>query len=70
MSHLAFAYRCGWCGMPCAADGDPMGDDAPKTTGETTTVEGSCCRQDVRRRLVSREMAMDAGDPDLEGTEL
>ena len=67
--NTAWAYRCGWCGMPCSSDGEPMGDDAPTTDGETVQVEGECCREDDDGELVqvSKSMAMDAGEPEMEG---
>jgi hypothetical protein len=30
--------------MPCDADGEPMGNEAPTTDGETVQVNGECCR--------------------------
>lgn len=65
-----WAFRCGWCGMPCGADGEALGDDAPTTDGETQHVNGNCCPGgDDEDRMVqaSREMALDAGDQGLEG---
>lgn len=69
-----YAYRCGHCGQPCDAEGVPMpAEDAPTTTGETERLHGQCCayladeEEDEVWIEVTREMAMDAGDPSMEG---
>lgn len=66
---LDWAFRCGWCGMPCGSDGEPMGDDAPVTTGKTKHLNGTCCPNGDEPPLVQviHEMALDAGEPDMEG---
>lgn len=44
-----WAYRCGWCGMPCDENGRPLGEDAPVLDAdapegtETGLVNGLCC---------------------------
>lgn len=66
---MSWSYRCGWCGMPCDKEGIAMGNDAPQTTSETVTLSGDCCPDGDDRQFVkvSREMALDAQDPRLEG---
>lgn len=61
-------YRCGYCGGCTDSDGNPIDwYDAGWDTAEPT--QGLCCAgQDAERRMiVTREMAMDAQMPDIEG---
>jgi len=68
-------YRCGYCGNPCDIDGrvlemwqiavlNPFVD-----WNNADLVYGECCayEQEEDRRQVTREMAMDAGSPEMEG---
>lgn len=75
-------YRCGWCGYPVDQNGDELHgvhDTASADEyleahhgAEEVLVDGVCCPggpEQVRDRIqVTREMAIDAGDPTLEGT--
>lgn len=68
-------YRCGWCGQPTEQDGTVLtmsqiglvSDIARWDTAES--VHGECCAQREQESCdrVTREMAMDACDPSLEG---
>lgn len=68
-------YRCGWCGYPTDQRGAPVpGDPAAyleEHAGATEElVQGECCprgNEEEQERAASREMAMDAGDLNLEG---
>jgi len=72
-------YRCGYCGAPVSKDGEPLtvneinkmeseGVDWDKAEQE----HGLCCleSQNLERQgeYVTRDMALDAGDPSLEGS--
>lgn len=75
-------YRCGHCGNICDSTGLPLPDDSEefKRSSEildkigdskTELVHGDCCvHEDLKftQMLVTRDMALDAGDPSLEGT--
>lgn len=76
-------YRCGRCGTYTDKEGNPIDfekfpEEADRiyqinnNFGDTTTeaVNGNCCQEDERheKMRVTRDMAFDAGDPDLEGT--
>ena len=61
-------FRCGWCGHPTDATGEPLRDlsDWQETVAEL--LNGACCPNgDGSPRYVTRDMAIDAGDPLLEG---
>jgi hypothetical protein len=73
-------YRCGWCGYPTDKDGNTLHDEpfekAKKiidTYGDgehTHLVNGSCCpngNYEPEYIRVTRDMALDAQDPSLEG---
>ena len=63
------AYRCGYCGGPTDAKGKVLYEiDETLDYDSADMTEGDCCSQrESERRYVTRDMAMDAGDPDLEG---
>ena len=75
-------YRCGHCGNICDSTGLPLPGDSEefKRSSEilnkmgdskTELVHGDCCvEEDLKftQMRVTRDMALDAGDPDLEGT--
>lgn len=71
-------YRCGWCGHPTNEKGQTLqGNDFKKAVniiekygdGRTEKTHGDCCvrEQTENRMQVTRDMAIDAGDPNLEG---
>lgn len=67
-------YRCGWCGQPTTEDGEELSLELIKSMNvdwnTAESVQGDCCRAEHEHRQqveVSREMAMDAGMPELEG---
>jgi len=67
-------YRCGWCGQPTDVNGEVLGFDVLKDMDEdwdsAEKTPGDCCRNQQESRQmheVTREMALDAGDPSLEG---
>ena len=68
-------YRCGYCGQPTDKDGEPLDLEACKTWQEDKAelVHGNCCvhEQNQQRQtiIVTRDMAIDAGDMSLEGQE-
>ena len=61
---------CGFCGSPCNDDGTPWENEMPANynPNDYESVNGLCCLQQENQMRVTRDMAMDAGDPDLEGT--
>jgi len=73
-------YRCGNCGSFTNEDGSPISeDDWWKVTAimdkvgdsKTELVHGDCCAREFLKftqMRVTHDMALDAGDPDLEGT--
>jgi len=67
-------YRCGHCGQPTDKDGEPLDLEACKTwqADKAELVHGNCCVHELRQRqtiIVTRDMAIDAGDMSLEGQE-
>lgn len=64
-------YRCGWCGECCDKDGNVIEWPEDKTGyDEAEKVHGECCiheQMEKETRRVTRDMAIDAGDPSLEG---
>jgi hypothetical protein len=67
-------YRCGYCGQPTDKDGEPLDLEACKTWQEDKAelVHGNCCVHEQNQRqtiIVTRDMAIDAGDMSLEGQE-
>lgn len=70
-------YRCGWCGQPTDKDGAvlPMSQvgltENSAEWDKATPTNGECCldgSQAEQERRVTREMALDACDPSLEGS--
>lgn len=73
-------YRCGYCGQPTDSSGSSLSIDESRhiTDNElenATLVHGMCCAMewcdDIEKRIiiVTRDMAIDAGDLSLEGEE-
>ncbi len=67
-------YMCGWCGQPTNQDGDPLPlheiNALKADWNKAELLDGLCCLrgpQQEQERRVTREMAMDAGDPSIEG---
>ena len=67
-------YRCGWCGLPTDESGEPLDVNPDEYLEENKTakeelINGCCCmnQHQPQRMQVTREMAMDAGEPDMEG---
>jgi hypothetical protein len=76
-------YRCGNCGRYTSEDGSLLGSEERKKVekiveeigdSKTELVHGECCIHEFNRidefnrMQVTREMALDAQDPSLEGT--
>lgn len=63
-------HRCGYCGTPTDKDGNPL-QEVPECDGwdEAWQTHGACCvgENPQRQAFVTKEMAIDAGDPSLEG---
>jgi len=66
-------YRCGYCGTPTDKEGNPL-QEVPECDGwdEAWQTHGTCCidKEAQQQAFASREMALDAGDPSLEGRPL
>jgi len=70
-------YRCGWCGAPTDENGRNLqGGTFQRVVniiekygdGHTEKTSGDCCiPENNLRNRVTRDMAIDAGDPNLEG---
>ncbi len=70
-------YRCGWCGCPTDCNGNVLDELRFKKVvniintygdGRTEKTHGQCCESENQlRNRVTRDMAIDAGDPSLEG---
>jgi hypothetical protein len=70
-------FRCGFCGSPASKNGDPLTIDFIKSTNvdwnNASPINGNCCigNQEVKvnsnQQIVSKDMAKDAGMPELEG---
>ena len=67
-------YRCGWCGQPTNKEGQPLTiDECKQLTDEQINnaelLNGDCCppQQEKETIIVTRDMAIDAGDLSLEG---
>ena len=67
-------YCCGWCGQPTNKDGKPLTiDECKQLTDEQLNsaelLNGDCCppQQERETIIVTRDMAIDAGDMSLEG---
>jgi len=75
-------HRCGWCGIPTDENGTPLEGDACKKAVRIITkygdrkskpTHGYCCinmETCAGKQLISRDMAIDAGDMSLEGQEI
>ena len=70
-------YRCGYCGQPTTKEGEPLTLDEINQMnidwGKAGQLQGFCCaqeEQEERGGYVTREMALDAGDPSLEGASI
>ena len=69
-------YICGWCGAPCEEDGTPwttIPKDFQPNSDIHTMVHGLCCAESEMMEheqmvQVTREMALDAGMPEIEGS--
>lgn len=71
-------YRCGYCGIPTNKEAQPLETNCLgkairilETYGDYRThkVDGFCCIEEQSRMVqVSREMAHDAGMPEIEGS--
>jgi hypothetical protein len=67
-------FRCGWCGCPTDIDGEPLPpNECEKLNSEQLNtaelLHGYCClaQQEKETIIVTRDMAIDAGDLSLEG---
>jgi hypothetical protein len=66
-------YRCGWCGHPTDETGQPVEFDSATVEDDykdAGKVHGLCCpppEDPWQPQHITREMAMDAGDPSMEG---
>jgi len=62
-------YRCGYCGGCTDKDGNTIDwyEDSGWDTAEQT--HGMCCaeKETARSTIVTREMAIDAQTPDIDG---
>lgn len=63
-------YSCGVCGAPCTENGDAL--SIPKNYDPDDYSHTYCCQcqyeeEENQKQYVTREMALDAGDPSLEG---
>lgn len=60
-------YRCGWCGQPLTIDECKQLTDEQLNSAEL--LNGDCCppQQERETIIVTRDMAIDAGDLSLEG---
>lgn len=68
-------YRCGYCGQPCDEEGTVLSLEQIKSVidpdwNNVDLVHGACCVYEADyRRIVTQEMAIDAGIPEAEGME-
>ena len=70
-------YRCGYCGNPTSVEGKELSEEVRDRViqiivkygdGHTEQTHGDCCRHTEDFTVqVTKDMAMDAGDPALEG---
>ena len=67
-------FRCGWCGQPTNKEGQPLTiNECKQLTDEQLNsaelLNGDCCPPQQGREtiIVTRDMAIDAGDLSLEG---
>ena len=72
-------YRCGWCGTVTDHNGVPWEHlwqiliiASVSNLDQAEQVQGDCCRGEYeyqdQGQYITRDMAIDAGDPSLEGT--
>ena len=63
-------YCCGFCGSPCNENGTPWDGEMPANynPSDYSMVNGLCCLKEQNQMRVTHDMAIDAGDPNLEGT--
>lgn len=65
-------YCCGWCGQPTDSEGYPL-REVPMgyKLEEAENLQGYCCIPQVEytqeRRTITKDMASDAGMPEIEG---
>jgi hypothetical protein len=64
------SFRCGWCGHPTDANGEPLRDISQWVEKGAELLNGNCCPPQETRMIVTRDMAIDAQDMSLEGTEI
>jgi len=70
-------YRCGYCGQPTDENGNVLSIDeinAMEVDWDTAElVEGYCCYYELQeqehQQRITRDMALDAGYPEMEGQE-
>jgi hypothetical protein len=63
-------FRCGYCGTPTDAEGNVLFDyDKSLDWDHAEQSQGECCREERSgpRGYVTRDMALDACEPDMEG---
>ena len=66
-------YRCGYCGQPTDKNGTPLDIEICKLISDeeltnANLVNGDCCYDNNNSyMIVTRDMAIDAGDLSLEG---
>lgn len=66
------SFCCGQCGQPTDLDGDPLVEIPPEfNQEEAELVQGLCCLYQTEClqewRVITKEMASDAGMPEIEG---
>ncbi len=68
-------FRCGYCGQATDESGMNLSFDEVKSMNvdwnKAEMTNGNCCatsEQEIYMRQVTREMALDAGCPEIEGT--
>jgi hypothetical protein len=69
-------FRCGWCGQPCDRNGEPYNPAQIELLSphvgwdKVSKVNGECCPggdETNRWVTVTHDMAIDAGEPEMEG---
>jgi len=76
MSKDAKCYRCGYCGQPTCERGFVLSLEHVKSINtnwdKAELTHGECCAKQAEHerqsRIVSRDMAIDAGMPEIEGS--
>lgn len=70
---MTIKFSCGYCGAPLDEDCNeiyPVPDDYNPADYPNEVCKCCSCEiyeQEQEKRYITREMALDAGDPDLEG---